>query len=135
MQIPERPWARRPAPVPLDRGRQPSFDLYGGGLVSTVDDLTRFHRALLGGHVFAKSATLRTMLGNPRQSGTGGLGMGIFAESIGQTACWHHDGFWGTSVLHCPRSNVTIAISVNQATDFDSAVQQLEAEILQLIAR
>ena len=61
--------------------------------------------------------------------------MGIFTDSIGQTACWHHDGFWGTSVLHCPRSNVTIAISVNQATDFDSAVQQLEAEILQLIAR
>jgi len=30
---------------------------------------------------------------------------------------------------------VTIAISVNQATDFDSAVQQLEAEILRLIAR
>src|SRR5436190_23757808 len=46
-QIPERPWARRPAPVRLDRRRQPSFDLYGGGgLVSTVDDLTRFYRAL-----------------------------------------------------------------------------------------
>ena len=114
----------------IDTGSfDPSFDLYGGGgLVSTVDDLTRFYRALLGGHVFTKSATLRTMLGNPRQSGTGGLGMGIFAD-------WHRDGFWGTSVLHCPRSNVTIAISVNQATDFDSAVQQLEAEILRLIAR
>ena len=89
----------------IDTARfDPSFDLYGGGLVSTVDDLTRFYRALLGGHVFTKSATLRTMLGNPRQSGTGGLGMGIFADSIGQAACWHHDGFWGTSVLHCPRS-------------------------------
>ena len=61
--------------------------------------------------------------------------MGVFAESIGQTACWHHDGFWGTSVLYCPRSHATIAISVNQAVDFDAAVQQLEAEILRLISR
>jgi D-alanyl-D-alanine carboxypeptidase len=42
----------------------PSFDLYGGGgLVSTVDDLARFYRALFHGGVFDKSATLRTMLG------------------------------------------------------------------------
>jgi CubicO group peptidase (beta-lactamase class C family) len=36
-------------------GADPSFDLYGGGgLVSTVNDLARFYRALLDGHVFAK---------------------------------------------------------------------------------
>ena len=115
----------------------PSFDLYGGGgLVSTVDDLTSFYRALLGGRVFAKPATLHTMLGNPRLPGTtSGLGMGIFAESIGHAACWHHDGFWGTTVLHCPRSNVTIAITVNQANNFDAAIHQLDAAVLRLVNR
>jgi hypothetical protein len=53
------------------------------------------------------------MLGIP---GISGLGMGIFAESIGHTACRHHDGFWGATVLHCPGTRVTIAITVNQAT-------------------
>jgi D-alanyl-D-alanine carboxypeptidase len=49
----------------------PSFDLYGGGgPISTVDDLTRFYRALLQGRVFEKRATLRTMLGKPTRSGS-----------------------------------------------------------------
>jgi D-alanyl-D-alanine carboxypeptidase len=117
-------------------GFDPSFDLYGGGgLVSTVDDLTRFYRSLLGGHVFKQAATLRTMLGKAHFTRPADLGMGIFSESIGRESCWHHDGFWGTTVLHCPRTGVTIAITVNQASGFDSAVQKLDAEVLQLIGR
>jgi D-alanyl-D-alanine carboxypeptidase len=117
-------------------GFDPSFDLYGGGgLVSTVGDLDRFFRALLGGHVFAKAATLDTMLGNPRLPGARGLGMGIFEESIGQTACWHDDGFWGTTVFHCPGSGATIAITVNQATEVDAAIHQLDAAVLRLVNR
>jgi D-alanyl-D-alanine carboxypeptidase len=58
-------------------GFDPSFDLYdGGGLVSTVDDLARFYRALLHGRVFDKSATLRTMLGKPNPRRLSDLGMG-----------------------------------------------------------
>jgi D-alanyl-D-alanine carboxypeptidase len=112
----------------------PSFDLYGGGgLVSTVGDLDRFYGALLGGRVFAKPATLRTMLGNPRLPGVRGLGLGIFGESIGHELCWHHDGFWGTTVVDCPRARVTIAITVNQAADFDAATQRLETQVLALV--
>ena len=117
-------------------GFDPSFDLYGGGgLVSTVDDLARFYRALLGGHVLKNPATLRTMLGKPRSTYPRDLAMGIFTESIGQTDCWHHDGFWGTTVLHCPRSNATIAITVNQANDVDAAIHQLDAAVLRLVNR
>jgi D-alanyl-D-alanine carboxypeptidase len=115
-------------------GFDPSFDLYGGGgLVSTVDDLARFYRTLLGGHVFEKPATLRTMLGKAAAARPADLGMGIFAESVGRESCWHHDGFWGAAVLHCPRTGVTIAVTVDQAADFAPAVQQLEAKVLRLI--
>jgi D-alanyl-D-alanine carboxypeptidase len=116
-------------------GFDPSFDLYGGGgLVSTVGDLARFYRALLGGHVFKKPATLRTMLGKPRSTRPGDLGLGIFAESVGRESCWHHDGFWGTTVLHCPRVGVTFAITVNQAENFDSAIHELDASVLRLVS-
>ena len=57
----------------------------------------------------------------------------MFAESVGRQTCWHHDGFWGTSVLECPSRNVTIAVTVNQANDFDLAVQQLEAVVLSVV--
>jgi D-alanyl-D-alanine carboxypeptidase len=114
----------------------PSFDLYGGGgLVSTVGDLASFYRALFGGQVFKNPATLKTMLGKPRPSGPADLGMGIFSETIGHATCWHHDGFWGTTVVHCPGTHVTLAITVNQANNFDSAVHQLEAAVLRLVSR
>jgi D-alanyl-D-alanine carboxypeptidase len=117
-------------------GFDPSFDLYGGGgLVSTVDDLVRFYRALFAGRVFEHAATLGTMLGRPNATRPSDLGMGIFPESIGREACWHHDGFWGTSVVHCPRAGITIAVTVNQANGFDSGVQQLEAAVLRVVAR
>ncbi len=117
-------------------GFDPFFDLYGGGgLVSTVNDLTRFYRALFGGQVFKNPATLRTMLGKPRSTRPGELSMGIFAESVGRENCWHHDGFWGSTVVHCPRVGVTFAITVNQADSFDRAVHELDAAVLRLVSR
>jgi D-alanyl-D-alanine carboxypeptidase len=96
----------------------PSFDLYGGGgLVSTVDDLARFYRALVHGRVFEQGATLRTMLGRPNPRRVADLGMGIFSNRIGGRSagsCWGHSGFWGATVVHCPASNVTLALTVNQ---------------------
>src|SRR3954468_15731807 len=86
-------------------GFDPSFDLYGGGgLVSSVSDLGRFYRALLGGRVFEKASTLKTMLGNPNSRRIADLGMGIFSNRIGGRSgedCWAHSGFWGTTVIHC----------------------------------
>src|SRR5206468_13081783 len=50
-------------------GFDPSFDLYGGGgLVSTVNDLTRFYRARFGCPVCKNPRKRRTMLGNPRST-------------------------------------------------------------------
>jgi len=111
----------------------PSFDLYGGGgLVSTVGDLTRFYRALAGGRVL-EPKTIATMLGRPDARTPDALGMGIFGEQVAGETCWSHSGFWGTQVAHCPRSGVTIAITVNQAEGFDRPVQKLEATLLRLV--
>jgi D-alanyl-D-alanine carboxypeptidase len=112
----------------------PTFDLYGGGgLVSTVDDLTRFYRALLGGQVFKKPATLRTMLKKPgalRASDS----MGIFAIQLGQETCWGHNGFWGVVAFNCPSSGLTMAVAANQASGFQTAVNELIGSLYQLLA-
>ena len=57
------------------------------------------------------------------------------AESIGRETCWHHDGFWGTTVVHCPRVGVTFAITVNQADNFDTAIHVLDAAVLRVLSR
>jgi D-alanyl-D-alanine carboxypeptidase len=117
-------------------GFDPSFDLYGGGgLVSTVDDLVRFYRALLGGDVFKEPATLRTMLGKPASGSPSDLGMGIFAARLGGETCWGHGGFWGIVAFYCPRSRVTIASTVNQAANFESATLRLHATLHRLVTR
>jgi D-alanyl-D-alanine carboxypeptidase len=114
----------------------PSFDLYGGGgLVSTVDDLSRFYRALLDGRVFERPVTLRTILGKTNPQRVTDLGMGIFSVQLGRGGehCWGHSGFWGTTVVDCPGSNVTLALAVNQGKGFDQPSQQFLAKILALV--
>jgi D-alanyl-D-alanine carboxypeptidase len=116
----------------------PSFDLYGGGgIVSTVDDVAHFYRALLGGRVFKKASTLRTMLGKPNPQRVADSGMGIFSVELGGRAgesCWGHSGFWGTTAVDCPRSGVTLALTVNQGKGFDLPSQQFLAKILRLLS-
>ena len=81
----------------------PSFDPYGAaGLVSTVDDLSRFYRALLRGEVFTEPETLDTMLEIPASNTEAGAGMGIFRIDVAGNTCWQHSGFWGTFVADVP---------------------------------
>lgn len=97
-----------------------SIDVYGGGgLMSTLDDLGRFYRALLRGEVFAQRATLDSMLVMSPQSlaaGPGGYGMGIGRGQHGQVICYGHGGFWGTLARHCPALDLTVTAAVNSTT-------------------
>jgi len=104
----------------------PSLDLYGGGgLVSSVEDLARFYRALLQGRVFRKASTLQTMLSVPatnERSPGGAYASGISRRTIAGNLCWGHTGFWGTSAYHCPEPDVTIVRHYNQAQPEESFV-------------
>ena len=101
-----------------------------------MDDLARFYRALLHGQVFEKSATLRTMLGKPNPRRVADLGMGIFSNRIGGRSgedCWAHSGFWGTTVIDCPASDVTLALPSTRPTASTVPSQQFLATILRLV--
>jgi D-alanyl-D-alanine carboxypeptidase len=110
-----------------------SHDLYGGGgLVSTVGDLTRFYRALFHGKVFDHPRTLRRMLAVPTASRQAGAGMGIFRILVDGERCYGHPGYWGTETVHCPRLDVTFARSINQADDSDFDSGPLERVVADL---
>ena len=88
------------------------------------------------GRVFKKSVTLKTMLGKPNARSVDDLGMGIFSNDLGGRSggtCWGHSGFWGTTVAYCPRSDVTLALAVNQANNFDRPSQRFLGTILKLV--
>jgi D-alanyl-D-alanine carboxypeptidase len=104
----------------------PSVDLYGGGgLVSSVEDLARFYRALVQGKIFHRASTLQMMLTVPptNENAPGGpYAMGIQRRNIAGNVCWGHTGFWGTSAYHCPNIDVTIVRHYNQAVPQPSFV-------------
>jgi D-alanyl-D-alanine carboxypeptidase len=95
-----------------------SHDLYGGGgLVSTVGDLTRFYRALFHGRVIHDRALLRAMTKVPRANRKSGAGMGIFRTEVDGETCFEHPGYWGTDALHCPALDLTLVRTIDQADD------------------
>jgi D-alanyl-D-alanine carboxypeptidase len=97
------PGPRLEAYVPWRGGTLRRFTTYdmswawaGGDLVSTADDVNRFYRALLGGHVLPP-AMLREMKTTvpmaPEFPELAGHGLGIFWLSDPCGRIWGHDGF------------------------------------------
>jgi D-alanyl-D-alanine carboxypeptidase len=86
-----------------------SFDLFGGGgLVSTVGDLTRFYRALFAGRI-VNSSSLQSMT---RAVSGGGFSefaysLGLMPFYIGNTECFGHEGFGSVVAGHCPSIDYT----------------------------
>jgi D-alanyl-D-alanine carboxypeptidase len=66
-----------------------------GGIVSTVDDVATFFRALLGGELIGPD-----LLAEMTQTIEGGegfrAGLGIFEEELSCGTAWGHGGEWGT---------------------------------------
>jgi D-alanyl-D-alanine carboxypeptidase len=117
-------------------GLDASHDLYGGGgLVSTVADLTKFSRALFRGKVFDDPHSLATM---EKVSGPGrkaGAAMGLFALDVAGEHCYSHPGYWGSESTYCPRLDLAFARTINQADDAGFDYQRLERVIVQLARR
>jgi D-alanyl-D-alanine carboxypeptidase len=97
----------------------PSLDLFGGGgLVSTLEDLCTFVRALIQGRVFKEPGTLAAGLFVPRverapeQHLHSRLAMAL---PLGDLGGWGHFGFWGCGTVHCPDLDITVSVSINQA--------------------
>lgn len=102
----------------------PSLDLFGGGgLVSNLEDVARFYRALFEGRVFREAETLRLMLEVTPQSveaDTNGYGMGISREEYDGVVCYGHGGFWGILARHCPEIDLTVVAAATNVTAQDA---------------
>jgi len=109
----------------------PSYDLYGGGgLVSTVGDVTTFFRALFDGDVFADPATLETMRTVSRPGRAEGGALGLFRYRIAGVPCWGHPGFWGTVAYACPDRDLAFTIATNQADESSIDTTRLERAVV-----
>jgi D-alanyl-D-alanine carboxypeptidase len=113
----------------------PSFDLWGGGgLVSTVGDLTLFMRAMLDGKVFRNPETLQRALAAPRPVAPGAdtrHGLILFHDRFAGHECFGHAGFWNVDLVACPDLDLVMALSLNQPmTSQPDARRQLVTAIV-----
>ncbi len=112
----------------------PSVDLYGGGgLVSNLEDLARFHRAAASGALFddpALDAALITPSPQSRPDGEGGYGMGFFIRDYAGETCLEHSGFWGTLAVYCPATDITVTAAVTDADQGFRALGPLVEDVV-----
>jgi D-alanyl-D-alanine carboxypeptidase len=93
-----------------------SFDQYGGGgLVMSLSDLARAHRAIVRGDVFEDKKLVLLMQQEGTAPGSDGYGLGLLRMEVAGVTCWGHGGRWGSVALHCPSIDLTIARSTGQS--------------------
>lgn len=111
----------------------PSYDFFGGGgLVSTVGDVSRFFQALFTGRVFDHDATLDTMLTVSGPGERAGAALGIFRWKVDGVRCWGHPGYWGTVAAYCPTRRLAYALTTSQADEHAVDTGPLERTIVRL---
>jgi len=110
---------------PYPRARRPS-----GGLTSSVDDLLRFGRHLLGNPA---AAQLRVVHGKPN----GGVyGLGLFGERVGGTEVWGHPGSYGgfQSILLVVPDRGAVFVGLTNGSTGGQALKRIEDEFLNRVA-
>ena len=109
-----------------------SIDLHGGGgLVSSVRDLTTWWRALFRDEVLqADNRALMLSPLAPSDETHGDAGLGLFSRSVAGRTWWTHSGYWGSIVLHDPTADLTITAFRNQSELRTSALEPTYEAIL-----
>jgi D-alanyl-D-alanine carboxypeptidase len=114
----------------------PSLDLFGGGgLISNVEDLSKFYRALVRGEVFDSRHMLAVMMSvsdAKRESGVHNNALTLV--KVGRYQCWGHGGFWGQLVVHCPENDLTFAWTFNQAELSRESMTAFVTELASVVA-
>ncbi len=104
----------------------PQMEWTGGGLASSVSDLTLWARQLYGGSVI-KPETLKLMLTPASYKTTlfedAGYGLGSFIAETDGVTYYGHTGFvpgYITFVQYLPEYNITLALQVNDDSSHDN---------------
>ncbi len=120
-------------------GIDASYDLFGGGgLVATVQDVSRFFAALFDGSIFEFESTLDVMLGKGTTPLEGGgdkpAHMSLFPRMVGSELCFGHSGFTGITALYCPNLGTSITYTILQANTAAFHEDDLLEELLAMIS-
>jgi D-alanyl-D-alanine carboxypeptidase len=98
----------------ISLGINTSFDWAGGGLVSTVEDLNVFLRALVQGDLFQHVETLEWMKSWVHLQGDVFYGLGLERGSVRGYSYFGHTGAWGSTMFYFPELDIAVVLWINQ---------------------
>ncbi|MBU0509730.1 beta-lactamase family protein [bacterium] len=107
-----------------------SFDWAGGGLVSTVDDLTRFLRVFAADSIFSNGASKQAMFSWYELGGGVSYGLGVARLDFPQGVVWGHDGAYGSFMYYWPAKDLTMCGTINQV---EADVGEFEARLMRVL--
>jgi D-alanyl-D-alanine carboxypeptidase len=93
----------------------PSFDAFGGGgMASTVEDMSKFGYELLNGGILKNPDGLKLMLVEPAtlDGKKNHYGLGLMKSSLEEEISFGHGGFWGTHLRIFPNFDLSIGVFV-----------------------
>ena len=91
-----------------------SFDWAGGGLVSSMQDLSTFISALFTGKLLQLNTLERMTQMPPSNPNEDPYGLGIFGTSFNGDLYFGHFGFYGSYVGYCPRKKRVLVYNISQ---------------------
>jgi CubicO group peptidase (beta-lactamase class C family) len=117
-----------------------SADWAGGGLASTVEDLSTFIRAFADGGIFQDAQSKAEML-TWGGAGSPGIyyGLGVLRINLGELGVggvgeiYGHDGFPQSFMFYWPAQSVTIVGTLNQAVTVQVTYDQLVLGVIRLL--
>ncbi|MBL7827471.1 MAG: beta-lactamase family protein [Saprospiraceae bacterium] len=101
------------------------FDWGGGGLVSSLSDLSLLVRALYEGRFFEKSETQNLMFTFPDPPITGRIdlyGMGVQQKVFQKIQFFGHDSAYASMMLYAPELQTSLVLTLNQAGAYHKAL-------------
>lgn len=107
-------WALDDLPI-VGLGLNRSMMWSDAGIVSTVDDLNTFIRALVGGRLFHEASTWETMTALPEGEQMG-YGCGIVVDRRGEDTILFHTGGAASWMIYYPNADISFVGTMNDAT-------------------
>lgn len=107
-----------------------SADWGGGGLVSTVGDLSRFIRAFASDEIFSNPATKNQMLDFINLGLGNGYGLGVSKTTVPEGVVWGHEGYYASFMVYWPAKDITICGTFNQV---NIELETMGRKIMQIV--
>lgn len=111
-----------------------SWDLYGGGgIATTMKELSQFSYSLFNGHIIKDTETLSLIFSDvvTADGKVNNYRLGVADTAIRGIESYGHGGFWGTIVFYIPQLDASISVCVLERNGKMKVIESVLNELIE----